>query len=113
MRDGRVRITTQHRLHPVYNEPEPNPAPPRGLTLMNAQAHYARMRSREVSERKQVGDAESLFHSEQRRKEEDEILGSSPFRFWWLLLLSMIQQSDDEGSSYSECATLPTFLGIF
>jgi hypothetical protein len=39
-------------------------------------------------------------------------LGSSPFRFWWLLLLSMIQQSDDDDSShsYSECATLPTYL---
>jgi hypothetical protein len=39
---------------------------------MNVQAHRSRMRSREVSERKQVGDAESLFHSEQRRKDDDE-----------------------------------------
>ncbi|CRL21592.1 unnamed protein product [Penicillium camemberti] len=40
---------------------------------MNAQAHYARMLSREVSERKQVGDMESLFHSEKRRREEEQI----------------------------------------
>ncbi|KAJ5471647.1 hypothetical protein N7530_009004 [Penicillium desertorum] len=73
MRDGRIRITTSHRLHhPIYNDPECKP-PSRGLTLMNAQAHYARMLSREVSERKQVGDMESLFHSEQRRREEKEM----------------------------------------
>ncbi|KAJ5519394.1 Signal transduction histidine kinase core, partial [Penicillium expansum] len=35
-------------------------------------AHYARMLSREVSERKQVGDMESMFHSEKRRIEEEE-----------------------------------------
>ena len=40
---------------------------------MNAQAHYTRIRNREVSERKQVGDIESLFHSEQRRREEKEM----------------------------------------
>lgn len=40
---------------------------------MNAQAHYSRMLNREVSERKQVGDIESLFHSEQRRREEKEM----------------------------------------
>ena len=40
---------------------------------MNAQAHYKRMLSREVSERKQVGDMESLFHSEKRRREEEEM----------------------------------------
>ncbi|KAJ5375721.1 hypothetical protein N7517_007727 [Penicillium concentricum] len=73
MRDGRVRITTSHRLHhPIYNDPEYKP-PPRGLTLMNAQAHYARMLSREISERKQVGDIESLLHSEKRRGEEKEM----------------------------------------
>ncbi|OQE16351.1 hypothetical protein PENFLA_c028G09910 [Penicillium flavigenum] len=71
--DGRIRITTSHRLHhPIYNDSECKP-PSRGLTLMNAQAHYARMLSREVSERKQVGDMESLFHSEQRRREEKEM----------------------------------------
>lgn len=39
---------------------------------MNAQAHYARMLNREVSERKQVGDLESMFHSEQRRSGEEK-----------------------------------------
>jgi hypothetical protein len=74
MRDGRVRITTSHRLHhPIYNDPEIKPAPSRGLTLMNAQAHYKRILNREVSERKQVGDMESLFHSEKRRREEEEM----------------------------------------
>ncbi|KAJ5881530.1 uncharacterized protein N7529_000202 [Penicillium soppii] len=72
--DGRVRITTSHRLHhPIYNDPEIKPAPSRGLTLMNAQAHYKRILNREVSERKQVGDMESLFHSEKRRREEEEM----------------------------------------
>ncbi|KAJ5784116.1 uncharacterized protein N7518_009793 [Penicillium psychrosexuale] len=73
MRDGRIRITTSHRLQPFYNDPEYDPVPSRGLTLMNAQAHYSRMLNREVSERKQVGDIESLFHSEQRRREEKEM----------------------------------------
>jgi hypothetical protein len=74
MRDGRVRITTSHRLHhPIYNDPEIKPASTRGLTLMNAQAHYKRMLNREVSERKQVGDIESLVHSEKRRREEEEM----------------------------------------
>ncbi|KAJ5784958.1 uncharacterized protein N7503_010170 [Penicillium pulvis] len=74
MRDGRVRPTTSHRLHPFYyGEPEPQPAPPRGLTPMNVQAHRTRIRSREVSERKQVGDAESLFHVEQRQREDEEM----------------------------------------
>ncbi|KAJ5702952.1 hypothetical protein N7488_010500 [Penicillium malachiteum] len=69
---GRVRPTTSHRLHPFfYGEPEPKPAPPRGLTPMNVQA--LRIRSREVSERKQVGDAESMFHAEQRQREEEEM----------------------------------------
>ncbi|KAJ5780192.1 hypothetical protein N7457_005352 [Penicillium paradoxum] len=72
MRDGRVRITTSHRLHPIYNDPEYKPAPARGLTLMNAQAHHNRMLSREVSERKQVGDIESLFHSEKRNSGEEK-----------------------------------------
>ncbi|KAJ5223789.1 hypothetical protein N7468_008331 [Penicillium chermesinum] len=70
--DGRVRITTSHRLHP-YGEPDNQPAPSRGLTLMNVQAHHSRMRGREVSMRKQVGDAESLVHTEPRRKEEEEM----------------------------------------
>lgn len=73
MRDGRVRFTTSHRLHPFYIEPEPKPAPSRGLTPMNVQALRSRVRSREVSERKQVGDAESLFNSEQRQREEGEM----------------------------------------
>ena len=38
---------------------------------MNAQAHRSRWRGREVSERKQVGDAESLFHAEQRSEKEE------------------------------------------
>jgi len=73
MRDGRVRFTTSHRLHPNYIDPGPKPVPPRGLTPMNVQALRSRLRSREVSERKQVGDAESLFHSEQRQREESEM----------------------------------------
>jgi hypothetical protein len=40
---------------------------------MNAQAHYKRMLNREVSERKQVGDMESMFHSEKRKREEREM----------------------------------------
>ena len=40
---------------------------------MNVQALRSRMRSREVSVRKQVGDAESMFHSEERRREEEEM----------------------------------------
>lgn len=40
---------------------------------MNVQALRSRLRSREVSERKQVGDAESLFHAEQRQREENEM----------------------------------------
>lgn len=66
MRDGRVRFTTSHRLHPNYIGPDPKPAPSRGLTPMNVQALRSRLHSREVSERKQVGDAESLFHEEQQ-----------------------------------------------
>lgn len=73
MRDGQIRVTTSHRLHPIYNDPEVKPRPPRGLTLMNAQAHYKRMLSREVSERKQVGDMESLFNSEKRRRDSEEM----------------------------------------
>ncbi|KAJ5175902.1 uncharacterized protein N7482_001779 [Penicillium canariense] len=71
--DGRTRFKTSHRLHPFYIEPARKSAPSRGLTPMNVQAHQSRMRSREVSERKQVGDAESLFHSEQRHKDEEEM----------------------------------------
>lgn len=71
MRDGRVRFTTSHRLHPFYIEPESKPAASRGLTPMSVQALRSRVRTREVSERKQVGDAESLFHAEQRRREEE------------------------------------------
>jgi len=71
MRDGRTRFTTSHRLHPNYIEPAPKVSS-RGLTPMNVQAHSSRLRSREVSERKQVGDAESLFHAEQRRRDEAE-----------------------------------------
>lgn len=73
MRDGRIRVTTTHRLHPKYNDPEVKIGPSRGLTLMNAQAHYKRMLSREVSERKQVGDMESLFNSEKRRRDSEEM----------------------------------------
>ena len=73
MRDGRVRFTISHRLHPDYIDPGPKPAPSRGLTPMNVQALRSRVRSREVSERKQVGDTESLFHAEQRQREESEI----------------------------------------
>ncbi|KAJ5739508.1 hypothetical protein N7533_012292 [Penicillium manginii] len=69
--DGRTRFTTSHRLHPIYIEPVPKISS-RGLTPMNAQAHRKRLQSREVSERKQVGDAESLFHAEERRREEAE-----------------------------------------
>lgn len=61
MRDGRVRFSTSHRLHPFYSEPDP--APSQGLTPMNIGAIRARMRTREVSERKQVGDAESLLNA--------------------------------------------------
>ncbi|KAJ5273339.1 hypothetical protein N7478_008464 [Penicillium angulare] len=72
MRDGRVRPTTSHRLHPFfYGEPEPKPAPPRGLTPMNVQALRSRVHSREISERKQVGDAESLFQTKKRREEKE------------------------------------------
>lgn len=38
---------------------------------MNVQALRSRLRTREVSERKQVGDAESLFQLELRLREED------------------------------------------
>lgn len=38
---------------------------------MNVQTHRSRMRSREVSERKQVGDAESLLNAEQWQREEE------------------------------------------
>lgn len=62
MRDGRVRFTTSHRLHPFYTEPDPPPS--QGLTPMNIQAVRARMRNREVPERKQVGDVESLINAE-------------------------------------------------
>lgn len=40
---------------------------------MNVRAHRPRMRSREVSERKQVGDAESLFNAEHRKREEEQM----------------------------------------
>lgn len=77
MRDGRVRVTTSHRLHPSYIETEPRPAQSRGLTPMNVQGLRSRMRRREVSERKQVGDAESLLNEEHRQehrqREEDEM----------------------------------------
>lgn len=73
MRDGRVRVTTSHRLHPFYGEPDTKPAPSRGLTLMNVRAHRSRMHGREVSVRKQVGDTESLVHTEPRRREEEEM----------------------------------------
>lgn len=62
MRDGRVRFSTSHRLHPFYTEPDPPPS--QGLTPMNIQS--ARMRNREVSERKQVGDAAILLNAETR-----------------------------------------------
>ncbi|KAJ5902668.1 hypothetical protein N7495_003196 [Penicillium taxi] len=71
--DGRARFTTSHRLHPLYFEPDHQPAPSRGLTLMNAQSMRSRMRSREVSERKQVGDTESMFNKEPRRREEEQM----------------------------------------
>ncbi|RJE17549.1 hypothetical protein PHISCL_10113 [Aspergillus sclerotialis] len=63
MRDGRIRVTTSHRLQPFYSDP--GPRQPQGLTPMNIS--FARMRNREVSERKQVGDAESLMNIEKRR----------------------------------------------
>lgn len=62
MRDGRVRFSTSHRLHPFYTEPDPPPS--QGLTPMNIQS--ALMRNREVSERKQVGDAAILLNAETR-----------------------------------------------
>lgn len=62
MRDGRVRFSTSHRLHPFYTEPDPPPS--QGLTPMNIRS--ARMRNREVSERKQVGDAAILLNAETR-----------------------------------------------
>lgn len=40
---------------------------------MNVQALRSRVRSREVSERKQVGDAESLLQVEYPRREEEEM----------------------------------------
>lgn len=40
---------------------------------MNVQAHRSRMRGREVSVRKQVGDTESLVNTEPRRREEEEM----------------------------------------
>jgi hypothetical protein len=62
MRDGRARFTSFPRLHPAYPEP-PSQAQPssQGLTLMSAQLLRHRLRSREVSERKQVGDVESVL----------------------------------------------------
>ncbi|KAJ5666409.1 uncharacterized protein N7477_008857 [Penicillium maclennaniae] len=71
--DGRVRFTTSHRLHPDYIGPDSTPAPSRGLTLMNVQALRTRLRTREVSERKQVGDAESLFHREQQLWRDEDV----------------------------------------
>lgn len=65
MRDGRVPFSTSHRLHPSYFEPDTQPS--QGLTPMNVQAIRAKMRNREVSERKQVGDAESLINAPERR----------------------------------------------
>ncbi|KAJ5444693.1 uncharacterized protein N7458_008565 [Penicillium daleae] len=106
MRDGRTRFNTSHRLHPIYIEPGPKSGPSRGLTPMNVQAHRSRMRSREVSERKQVGDAESLFHSEQRRKDDDEEIGqfarASPFL---LLFISLVVVHMDNGKSYERNTT--------
>lgn len=64
MRDGRVRFSNSHRLHLSYTEPDPLPDPSQGLTPMNIQAVRARMRNREVPERKQVGDVESLINAE-------------------------------------------------
>lgn len=62
MRDGQVRFSNSHRLHPFYTEPDPIPT--QGLTPMNIQAVRARMRNREIPERKQVGDVESLINAE-------------------------------------------------
>lgn len=62
MRDGRVRFSTSHRLHPFYSEPDPPPS--QGLTPMNIRAMRERMQNREVSTRKQVGDAESRLNAE-------------------------------------------------
>lgn len=63
MRDGRARFTSFPRLHPVYPEPpsQAQPSSSQGLTLMSAQLLRYRLRSREVSERKQVGDVESVL----------------------------------------------------
>lgn len=63
MRDGRVRFTTSHRIHPFYLQPELEPT--QGLTPMNVQSLRNRLRNREVSERKQVGDAASLINAEE------------------------------------------------
>jgi hypothetical protein len=40
---------------------------------MNIQALRARLRTREVSERKQVGDAESLFNAEQQLWRDEDV----------------------------------------
>lgn len=40
---------------------------------MNVQALRMRLRTREVSERKQVGDAESLFQLEQQLWREEDV----------------------------------------
>jgi len=42
---------------------------PQGLTL-NMQAMRSRLRSREISERKQVGDAESMVNEEGKTQED-------------------------------------------
>ncbi|GAD94529.1 [Pyruvate dehydrogenase [lipoamide]] kinase [Paecilomyces variotii No. 5] len=68
---------------PLYEEPAsslppPPQSPSRGLTPMNTQALRSKVRNREVSERKQVGDAESLINSDissgsRVHSDEDEI----------------------------------------
>lgn len=82
MRDGRARFTSFNRLHPFYPEPEVDAtqldsrkrtkpsheefvarSSSQGLTLMNAQALRQRLKTREVSERKQVADVESTLHA--------------------------------------------------
>lgn len=88
MSDGRARFRSFNRLHPFYPEPENDDLllsseshrgemrtklshkefaarSSQGLTLMNAHSIRERLKTREVSERKQVGDVESTLHNTQ------------------------------------------------
>ncbi|KAK2782106.1 hypothetical protein FQN53_000200, partial [Emmonsiellopsis sp. PD_33] len=77
MRDGLPLVTSSRHLYPLYAaDPLYRPASrvvSQGLTPMNIAAiRRARVRSREVSERKQVGDAESLVNAVGTGLEEGE-----------------------------------------